>query len=386
MLPYREPKILEDYQAVVDVLKKKNINDVMLVTGPKIRSIGLSKEIEEKIQLHGINLTVYDKTTQNPTTQNVEDALEIYKQNNCKAIIAFGGGSAIDCAKALGARVSCPNSSLRDMRGLLRVKHKLPLLIAVPTTAGTGSETTLTAVITDSETHEKYTMNDFDLIPKYAVLDARLTLGLNKETTAFTGLDALTHAIEAYIGRSTTMQTRKYALEAISLIFDNLPLVYADGSNLEAREHMLRASYLAGLAFTKSYVGYAHAIAHTLGGKYNIPHGKAVAISLPYCLSAYGKKAYAKLHKIGLHLDLFDETVSKKDGAQIVIEELRKLNESLGVGNKLDQIILKDIDFLASLADKEANPLYPVPRLLSARNLKSVYRRIRKGKLDIDIS
>ena len=384
MLPYREPKILEGYDALVNVLTEKNITEVILVTGSKIKANGLTKELEDRIKLYGINITIFDKTTQNPTTQNVEDAVIEYNKNHCQAIIAFGGGSVMDCAKALGARIACPKRSLYAMRGLLRVKNKLPLLIAIPTTAGTGSETTLTAVLTDSKTNVKFTMNDFDLIPRYALLDPKLTLGLPKEVTVNSGLDALTHAIEAFVGRATTMTTRKYALDAISLIFDNLPIAYADGSNLKARENMLEASYLAGLAFTKSYVGYAHAIGHAIGGKYKVAHGKAVAISLPYCLNAYGKAVYTKLYKIGLHMDWVDEHTQKKEAAQIVINKLQAFNDELGIGNKLDQIILKDTEYLAHLADKEANPLYPVPKQLSARNLKSVIRCIRKGKIDLD--
>ena len=230
-----------------------------------------------------INCELYDKTVANPTTENVEEAKEQYLQKKCQAIIAFGGGSSMDCAKAVGARIVKPKQSLAQMKGILKIHKKLPLLIAIPTTAGTGSETTLSAVITDSKTRHKYPINDFSLIPHYAVLDPEMTKTLPPTLTATTGMDALTHAIEAYIGRSTTKETRKDALEAIQLIFANIEQAYQNGQDSNARKNMLQAAYLAGNAFSRSYVGYVHAVAHSLGGKYNTPHGLANAVLLP-CL------------------------------------------------------------------------------------------------------
>ena len=378
MLPYREPVLLKNYQDLIDVLDEEDKLNVLLVTDKGIRSLGLTQTLEKELADNKFNVFVYDGTTANPTTNNVSEALEIFKSNKCDSIIAFGGGSAMDCAKAVGARVACPKKSLNDMKGLLKVNHRLPLLIAIPTTAGTGSETTLTAVITDSETRHKYTINDFDLIPDFALLDAKLTLGLPKHITSTTGMDALTHAIEAYIGRSTTPTTRKNALNAIKLIFENLEVVYNDGSNLEARENMLKASYLAGLAFTKSYVGYIHAVAHSLGGKYDIPHGLANAVIMPYLLKVYGKKIYKKLWKIGIFVGLFDEKTTKEAGAKIVIKKIEKMNKNMQIPTKIEGVVESDIEDLARIAAKEANPLYPVPKLMSAKALRNIYYLIKK--------
>ena len=220
ILPYREPKILNTNQNVVEVLKSNSINSVLLVTDKSLRGLGLTKSLEEQITSNNINLFVFDETVPNPTTDNVRDALKIYKDNNCQAIIAVGGGSVMDCAKATGALVARPNKTLGKLKGILKVRKRIPLLIAVPTTAGTGSETTLAAVITDSVTRHKYAINDFPLIPRYALLDPNLTVGLPKHITATTGMDALTHAIEAYIGRSTTKQTRECAKFSVKTIFD----------------------------------------------------------------------------------------------------------------------------------------------------------------------
>lgn len=379
ILPYREPKLLKDNDELIALLQEKQVKSVLLVTDKGIRGLGLTETLENQIKSNDIKLAVYDDTVANPTTKNVAEALDMYKSNDCEAIIAFGGGSAMDCAKATGARVVRPKKPLSKMKGILKVNKKLPLLIAIPTTAGTGSETTLAAVITDSETRHKYAINDFPLIPEYALLDANLTVGLPKFITATTGMDALTHAVEAYIGRSTTKQTRDYALRAVKLIFENLETAYTDGTNLEARQNMLQAAYLAGLAFTKSYVGYIHAIAHSLGGKYNVAHGLANAIIMPYVLKKYGKKIFKKLWELGVYANLFDESTPMEVGAKYFIEKIENMNANMGIGTRIDEIKTEDIPFLALTAEKEANPLYPVPVLYTAQQLEEIYFEVKNG-------
>jgi len=248
-------------------------------------------------------------------------------------------------------------------------------LIAVPTTAGTGSETTVAAVITDDSTHQKFAINDFKLIPQYALLDANLTIGLGKFTTATTGMDALTHAVEAYIGRSTTKKTRKASLEAIELIFQNLEKTYNDGTNIEARKNMLKASYLAGVAFTRSYVGYVHAVAHSLGGKYNVPHGYANAIILPI-LKQYGTKIHKKLEKIAKYVGIAGQKDIARVAAQKFISWIEELNQKFEIPEHISELRERDIPELAKMADKEANPLYPVPVLFDKTELENVYQRL----------
>lgn len=379
ILPYRKPTILHSNEEIVEVLKEKEISNVLLVTDKGVRGFGLTESLEKVLSESGLGVFVYDGTVANPTTENVEQALGVYKENGCQAIVAFGGGSAMDCAKATGARVARPKKSLSKMKGILKVRRKIPLLIAVPTTAGTGSETTLAAVITDSETRHKYAINDFPIIPKYAGLMPELTIGLPKSITATTGMDALTHAVEAYIGRSTTKETRKCALSAVKAIFENLPIAYVDGENLQARENMLVASFNAGLAFTKSYVGYVHAVAHSLGGKYNIPHGLANAIILPYVLRGYGRKIYKKLWEMGVYANLFPSSIPIEVGAKIFIESIESLNRNMGIGTAIAEIQESDIEELAKTAEKEANPLYPVPVLWTAKDLEKIYYEVKNG-------
>lgn len=379
ILPYHEPIILHNNDELVKILKDNNVKSVLLVTDKGLTNLGLYNSLVDTARENGIKVSIYDGTVANPTTKNVDEAVKIYKDNACSAIIAFGGGSPMDCAKATGARIARPKKSLGKMKGILKVNKKLPLLIAVPTTAGTGSETTLAAVITDSETRHKYAINDFPLIPRYAMLDANLTVGLPKFVTATTGMDALTHAIEAYIGRSTTKDTRKNSLEAVKLVFENLHVAYEDGANLTARENMLQAAFLAGLAFTKSYVGYVHAIAHSLGGKYNVAHGLANAIILPYVLKKYGRHIYKKLWQMGVYANLFDDKTSIEAGAKIFIEKIEAMNKSMSIGTNIPEIQEEDIPALAITAEKEGNPLYPVPVLYTAKQLEDIYYEVKNG-------
>lgn len=379
ILPYREPIMLKSNQAIIDVLKQRNKHSVLLVTDRGIRNLQLTQNLETAITQNNFKLTVYDETVPNPTTDNVAAALKLYQDNQCDCIIAFGGGSAMDCAKATGARVARPKKSLAKMKGILKVGKKIPLLIAIPTTAGTGSETTLAAVITDSNTRHKYAINDFPLIPTYAALIPELTLGLPPHITATTGMDALTHAIEAYIGRSTTKKTRACAERAVKDIFANLLTAYQDGTNLTARTNMLNAAYYAGVAFTQSYVGYVHAVAHSLGGKYNIPHGLANAIILPYVLRKFGRKIYKKLWHLGVIANLFDRNTSYEVGAKLFIQAIDDLNQAMNIGTAIPEIQEQDIPELAKTAEHEANPLYPVPVLWTTDELAEIYYEVKNG-------
>jgi alcohol dehydrogenase class IV len=373
IFPYREPKILDSTEQIADLLKSNNIERVMLVTDKGIRGLGLCAPLENHLEKNGIACHVYDETVPNPTSQNVEDALKIYKANSCQALIAFGGGSSMDCAKALGARVVCPNKSLDKMAGLIKICKRLPMLIAIPTTAGTGSEATVASVIVDSKTHHKYVINDFCLIPRYAVLDPKITVGLPPHLTATTGMDALTHAIEAYIGRSKTKVTKAASIDAVKLIFDNLERAYENGADLDARKNMLHASYLAGVAFTRSYVGYVHAVAHTLGGKYGVAHGLANAVLLPCVLRAYGESATDSLAELARAVGLVNAETSAEDAAEAIISHIEGMNERMNIPKKLSCIKSCDIPEMAKLADREANPIYPVPTLWNAEELEAIY-------------
>lgn len=376
VLPYREPKIISSCSELGKVLSGEKISSVLIVTDKGIVTNGLVEPVKKALESSGISYVVYDDTQPNPTVFNVESALKVYHKNNCNSIIAIGGGSAMDCAKAVGARVVYPKRTVNQLGGKLKVWRKLPTLIAIPTTAGTGSETTLAAMITDSQTQYKYALMSFPLIPHYAVLDASLTYSLPPHLTSTTGVDALTHAVEAYIGRSTSKETRRLALEATKLIFENVETAYNEGTNHKARENMLIAAYKAGIAFSKSYVGYIHAIAHSLGGKYGTPHGLANAVIMPYVLEAYGKKVYKKLHKLAIAAGVATTEDTDENGALKFISAVKKLNANMNIPEKLSGIVKEDIPELSKHAEKEANPLYPVPKLMTVKELESFYYQV----------
>ena len=372
-LPYRKPKIAGSVKELPEIIMRHKCTHVLLITDGGIMKLGLTRRLEKALKEAGIPYTIYDKTVANPTTVNVREALELYHKEGCDAIIGFGGGSSMDCAKAVGACSVKPNQSLAQMKGILKVHKKLPLLMAIPTTAGTGSETTLAAVITDADTRYKYAINDFPLIPRYAVLDPKVTLSLPPFITATTGMDALTHAVEAYIGNSTTIDTRRDALKAVKLIFENIDIAYEHGNNIQARRNMLHASFYAGCAFTKSYVGYVHAVAHSLGGQYNVPHGLANAILLPLVLREYGSCIDKKLHKLAIAAGLADKNTPDHEAAELFIQAIEEMKERFGIVNIVNEIQETDIPKLAHYADKEANPLYPVPKLMDASELEKFY-------------
>lgn len=373
ILPYRNPDILNSIEEIPRVLAMHGIKSVLLVTDKSIRALGLTSKLEKLVEENGVDLAVYDQVEANPTVFQVEEARKQYLEHDCRALIGFGGGSAMDCAKAVGALIARPEKTLGQLGGLLKVWKKTPLTIAVPTTAGTGSETTVAAVIVDSETKHKYAIMDFPLIPEYAVLDPETTRTLPASITAGTGMDALTHAVEAYIGNSTTKQTRRESLRAVRLIFHNLERACQNGNDLRARRNMLRASYLAGCAFTVSYVGYVHAVAHTLGGRYNLPHGQTCATVLPYVLESYGTAIYPQLKALSIAAGLCDMDTDETLAARKFLAAVKDLNRKLGIPDKIPALKREEIPALAKEAAKEANPVYPVPVLMDAKELKRFF-------------
>ena len=369
ILPYREPVQLDGLASIVPLLAEKKISSVLLVTDASVRALGLTGGLEDALKAASVACAVYDKTVPNPTIANIEEGRALYLSAHAQAIIAVGGGSVMDCAKIIGARIAKPRQPVQRMGGLLRILRRTPLLIAAPTTAGTGSETTLAAVITDSAAHHKYPINDFTLIPDYAVLDPELTRGLPPLLTATTGMDALTHAIEAYIGRSTTRLTRAMSEEAATRIVRSLYTAYENGGDMQARADMLRAAYCAGVSFTRSYVG-----------QYGVPHGLANAVILPYFLDAYGAACHQKLGRLARIARVAPESASDREAAEAFIRWIREMNARMGIPEKIPQIRTVDIPEMARRAARESNPLYPVPVLMDERQLAQMYVQLMPVK------
>ena len=379
VLDWSEPQLIKGAGAVTKlpkVIKELGYNNVPVVTDKGLMGLHLLDSMFEELKNNDIAYVVYDGVQPNPTIDNIEEARNLYLGNGCQAIIAFGGGSPMDCAKACGARIARPNTEIPKMRGVLKVIKKIPTLFAVPTTAGTGSEATLAAGVSNPKTHEKNAINDPVLRPKYAVLDPALTLGLPPHITSTTGMDALTHAVEAYIGNSNTADTEEKARMATKMIFANLETAYKDGKNVEARENMLLASYYAGVAFTRAYVGYVHAIAHNLGGMYGIPHGLANAVILPYVLDYYGESAYKRLAELADVAGLDCAGKSDEEKAKMFIAEIRRMNKDMNIPEKFDQIKESDISLIADRALMEGNPLYPVPKIMDKAECVAIIRQL----------
>lgn len=378
-LKWRKPLILRGAGSVMklpDTVKKFGIGNVLFVTDKVITELHLPDSLLNELIANDIKFTVFDSVKANPTIDIVEQARKAYIDNGCNGFIAFGGGSVIDTAKAAAARIVRPKTSIQLLRGFLKVLKTPPPVFAVPTTAGTGSEVTVAAVITDGSSHHKYAINDPQLIPVCCVLDPELTIGLPPAITAFTGMDALTHAVEAYITRGVTKRCRKLSEDAVKLIFANIMKAYADGSDIVARDNMLLAAFYAGDSFTRAGLTYVHPIAHTLGGIYNEAHGRANAVILPYVLDAFGSCIYKKLAKLAQAAGLDVSGKTDEQAAKVFISAIRQFNAEMGIPEKFSFIKRGDVPRMVKWALKEANPWYPVPKIFGKSEIASIIEQI----------
>lgn len=382
ILPWREPEIIAgdgSEEKLVELFKQKNWTSTLFVTGPNIYRRGLPLPLIEKLTEAGIMLVLFKETEPNPPIRQVEECVNLFNENSCTAIIGFGGGSPMDLAKATAARIARPNKTIPKLKGVLKVLRKTPPLIAIPTTSGSGSETTLAAVITDSEHNEKYAINDPQLIPAYALLNPEYTINMPPHVTAGTGMDAVTHAVEAYIGKSNTKYTKQKAESAIQLLLKYLSRAYENGTDLEARAKVQTAAYDAGCAFTRAYVGYVHALSHAVSAFYNTPHGYTNAVIMPYVLRAYGKAAHKPLAHLARQNGLAKAGSSDAEAAAAMIERIDEMRRQMDIPEHLKEIQSEDIPAMADHAAREANPLYPVPKIFNKDELAELYRKIQGG-------
>lgn len=377
---YRMPNYLEgpgSVERLPQLLKDKKINDVLVVTGASLLRRGMLDPMLKAMDKEKIRYTVLDLVEPDPTSDDVEAGYKVYAENGCKAIVALGGGSRIDCAKAIAAKAVHPRKSISQLQGLLKVHWPTPTFVAIPTTSGSGSETTIAAVITDSATRRKASINDPFLIPKYAILDPNLTVGMPPYMTATTGMDALAHAVEAYTNHTYNTELENHlAKEAVKLIYDNVLLAYEDGTNLQARQNMQKASFYAGRAFTRGCVGYVHAVGHTLGGLYGVAHGLAMSVLLPHVMRQYGPAAHKHLAELADACGI--PGISDAQKALSFISWIEQTNKKMGLPNKFDVIEDEDIEQMISWARREANPLYPVPVIWSREDFRELIEKIRK--------
>jgi alcohol dehydrogenase class IV len=354
---------------------------VLIVTDGMISKLGLLKPLTDALAAGGTPFTVFDEVTPDAPIPVIEKGIELFTREGCDAIVAFGGGSAMDAAKVIGLSAANDRHP-RSLVGYFRGLRGPGPIYAVPTTAGTGSEVTVAAVISDPAHEKKLVIADTRLVPKMAALDPSLMTGLPKPVTAATGMDALTHAVEAYIGYWNTGYSDRMALSAVAMIYENLPLAYNDGANLAAREKMALASTYAGLAFTRANVGNVHAIAHQLGGKYHTPHGLANAIMLPHVLRFSAPEITAKLAALALRARIGNEGESEAELANRFLDSVESLADSVGIPRRLDALRERDIPALAVAACWEADTNYPVPRRMTLDDCEAMLRAVLPEETD----
>jgi len=348
---------------------------VLIVTDAVLVKLGLIEPIQRALELQGIDVAVHDGITPDPTYPVLQAGLAAARAHRSDAILAVGGGSAIDAAKVIDAML-VSGKPPEKLIGVLKVGKPMLPLYAIPTTAGTGSEVTVAAVVSDPVKHTKAAVIDPKLVPAATALDPTLMRGMPQPITAATGMDALTHAVEAYVNRWPHAETSFHCLAATRMIFANLPRAYADGDDLEAREGMAVAAFYAGLAFTKAYVGYVHAFSHKIGGMYGVPHGLGNAITLPYVLDFLKDEPGARQRLADLAVAIGAGAASEGPQAlaQRFVDRVRELNRTVGIPDKIEALRSADVAEIAQAAMIEAYRDYPVPKNMSLPEAEALLR------------
>jgi alcohol dehydrogenase class IV len=348
---------------------------ILVVSDGVVAGLGLMKPCLDALQAGGSAVLVYDEITPDAPIPVIEKGIDLYRRKGCDAILAFGGGSVMDAAKAIG--LSAANDKHpRKLVGYFKGLHAPPPLYAVPTTAGTGSEVTVAAVISDPEHERKLVIADTRIVPQMAALDPLLMVGLPPAVTAATGMDALTHAVEAYLGQWSTEFTDRMALSAVAMIYENLPRACEHGDDLVAREQMALASTYAGMAFTRANVGNVHAISHQLGGKYHTPHGLANAIMLPHVLRFSARATTDRLATLALRAKVGRVGDSREALARRFLDSVDALSRTVGIPRTLETLRAADIPALAKAACQEADANYPVPRVMLQADCEALLREV----------
>lgn len=364
---------------LIKELKKTKVSNVFIVSDKNIVKQNLVGSLLSTLKANNFSYCLFDEVERDPSIETVEKGLKKYTDNNCDSLIAIGGGSVLDCAKIIGARASDPTRSFNKLKRLINGIKKFDVpFMAIPTTSGTGSENTLYALITDKKSKQKYPLFSNKYIPTHVALDANLTVNLPLSITAYTGMDALTHAIESYVSTFSKYfkNDKKYALESAKIIFDNLEKVYKEPINLKYRENMAIASYKAGLAFRRIGIGYVHNFAHRMGEFYHIPHGLANAIILPYILEFMLPKASKELSELSLYCKLGNSSDSQATLANKLIEKIRDIQKLMLILNNIKEIKEEDLELLSKRILKESY-MCGNPRLMSKRECIEMLKAIK---------
>ena len=341
-----------------ELLRQTGSRRVLVMTTPGMMRRGQLDQTLSELKENGMEAVVFDRVSPDPTFGVVEEAVSCAA--GCDAILAVGGGSVLDAAKTAAAAIA-NHKPAEKLVGTLKVKKQPMPLIAVPTTAGTGSETTIAAVISGTATHRKRQILDPKLVPFAAILDPELTVGLPQGNTIHTAMDALTHALEAYVSTYATPETDRYAEMAAKMIYEALPVVREEPKNVEMREQLLVASFLAGMAFTRTYVGYVHAFAHSIGGRYGVAHGLANAVLLPHIMEYYLPVSTPRLARMAQICGISGDS-DESTRARAFVESIAAMNQTGDVPERLAEFPRAEIDAVIKEAFQECHGTYPVPR------------------------
>lgn len=347
---------------------------VLIVTDAGISKMGMADKIKGIIEAAGIAAVVFDGAEPNPTDKNVDAGYKVWKDEKCDTIVSLGGGSSHDCAKGVGL-LAANGGRIHDYEGVDKSENPMVPLLAINTTAGTASEMTRFCIITDTSRKVKMAIVDWRVTPAISFNDPELMAGMPPALTAATGMDALTHAIEAYVSTAATPLTDSAALMAIKLIAKYLPAAVANGTNMEAREQMAFAQFLGGMAFNNASLGYVHAMAHQLGGFYNLPHGVCNAILLPHVEQFNLIACPERFRDIAIALGENVDGLSVNDAAQLAIDSIKRLSASVGIPAGLTELGVKeeDLEVMATNAKKDACQATN-PRLATLQEVIQIFK------------
>ncbi len=362
----------------VSYLKKKGYKKALIITSPSIVRYGFTDVITEGLKAQGMDYIITTEVAPDPTFAIAQSIRKKGMEAGVDCIIAIGGGSVLDCSKLVAASLVSKCRSVESFAGLLRVFKKPMEMIAIPSTAGTGSESTFIAVISNSETHQKKTMVSPKIVPDLAILDGEMLTKMPAKFAASTGMDALSHAVESYISTFNRKKTHdKHAPMAIKAIFENLYTSFCEQDNVEVKNKMLLASYYAGISMNNEMVGYAHAFAHQLGGVYGVPHGEAIGITLPQVLEYNRKSAEKKMAKLAVYCGLGTQDMSADKLADAFISKVKDLRDSMGLPAKCDKLKEEDYDMIIANAFKETSVRYPVARFMTKQDARDFLNAIK---------
>lgn len=363
-----------------DLAKTLDIKKILIVTDAFLAKSGMAQRIQDIYKKAGVDAEVFPGAEPNPTDKNVESGLKVYRDTKCDGIVSLGGGSSHDCAKAIGL-VAANGGKIADFEGIDKSSKEMTPLMAINTTAGTASEITRFCIITDTSRKVKMAIVDWRVTPKVSINDPELMVGMPPSLTAATGMDALTHAVEAYVSTAANPLTDSSALTAITMITQYLPKAVANGDYMIARDKMAFAQYLAGIAFNNASLGYVHAMAHQLGGYYNLPHGVCNAILLPYVESFNLISNLNRFRDIARAMGEKVDGLSTDDAAVKAIQAIQRLSRQVSIPGSLRELGVKPEDFkiMAENAKKDVCQLTN-PRKATLEEVIEIFRKAYEGE------